>query len=85
MNYLKTLTSRLNLASEIEPQLAAFKPEPDHRSTLEKSTDSVRKLIETYDGKRLRLETEIAAAQEELRQVNIVIDGATRMHETLTQ
>lgn len=51
----------------------------DERTTLEKATDSSAKLLERMNSRRETLESDIARLTEELRQVNVVIDGAQAM------
>lgn len=65
--------------------LTADEIKPDMRSTIEKATASAQSLIASMQGKRDVLELRISEAQEELRQVNIVIDGAQAMLETVTR
>lgn len=67
-----------NADVELDPS-ELIVPEPDTRSTLDKAMDSSSTLLERMNSKRVNLEADIERMTEELRQVNVVIEGASAM------
>lgn len=62
-----------------ETDLVITPNEPDERTTLEKSMDGTTRLLEKMNARKDDLEATIKRLSEELRQVNVVIEGASAM------
>lgn len=78
------------LHRQLEQAVAEQLPDVSHddaaaRPTITKAYDSTNALIDMMRKRAVRLEDTIATAQEELRQVAIVIDGATTMRDKLAE
>lgn len=58
---------------------------PDERPTIAVALDNTTTLLERMLQRKHRLEDYIATSQEELRQVNVVIEGATQMQATISE
>lgn len=67
----------------VKQELPDVQHVPEERPTIMRAYENSNSLLDTMLRRARRLEDYIAAANEELRQVTVVIDGATKLRDTL--
>lgn len=78
MTFVKKLLGNSDIEIT-ETDLIVTPAQPDTRTTLDKYLETSSLMLDRMNSRRQLLEADIARANEELRQVLIVIEGASAM------
>lgn len=78
MTFIKKLLGNSDIELT-ETDLIVTPVQPDTRTTLDKAMETSALMLDRMNSRRQLLEGDIARAKEELRQVLIVIEGASAM------